>query len=66
MARFIRRELLAVLRWQGFCFRTLPFRNGKGWYVGYVLGGPTIFRAIRLSAPTRTIRKRQVTIAGVR
>jgi len=50
----------------GALFQDTPVRDGKGWYVGYVLAGPQIFGPSGFLAPTKTIKEEtRLTIVGV-
>lgn len=50
----------------GALFMDAPAHDNKGWYAGYVLGGPQIFGASGFLPPTRVVRgELKTTIAGV-
>jgi alkyl sulfatase BDS1-like metallo-beta-lactamase superfamily hydrolase len=54
------------IKMTGALFMDAPVRDGKGWYVGYVLAGPQSFGPSGFLAPTRTIKeKTRMTLAGV-
>jgi len=59
-------RIVGGVKMSGMMFMNAPYENGKGWFVGYVLGGPTLPGPSGFLLPTRTVKDELKTvIAGV-
>jgi alkyl sulfatase BDS1-like metallo-beta-lactamase superfamily hydrolase len=59
-------RVVGGVKMSGMMFMNAPYQDGKGWFVGYVLGGPTTPGPSGFLPPTRTVKDElKTTIAGV-
>ncbi len=59
-------RVVGGIKMSGMMFMNAPYKDGKGWFTGYVLGGPTTPGPSGFMLPTRTVKDELKTmIAGV-